>query len=242
LTTPASFGYNYLRPNFLIKILENASFNLKNFNEFKIFETGKIFRKENKLPIETLYLAGAIVGKNQENNFLQLKGSVSKLFEILNIQNLTFENGVDERFEEFLKISVNHQELGILGNISNNYQKIYDLKTKVAYFELNLEKLINFYVPLKLFSPLLKFPKAKRDLSIWMPQNLTFSQVKEIIENSSKLLKEIKVFDSIKIDSKKSYSFHLEFFDETRTLTEEEVEKEMAKIIDNLNKLNIEIR
>ena len=242
LTTPASFGFNYLRPNLLIKILENISLNLKNFNEFKIFEIGKIFKKENNLPIETLYLAGAIVSKNQENNFLQLKGYVEKLFEIFNIQNFAFKNGTDERFEEFLKILINNKELGILGNISNNYQKIYDLKTKAAYFELNLEELVKHCVSLKLFVPLLKFPKVKRDLSIWMPQNLTFSRVKKIIKNSSKLLREIKLFDSIKIDNRKSYSFHLEFFDETRTLTEEEVEQEMAKIANNLNKLNIEIR
>ena len=167
---------------------------------------------------------------------------MEKLFEIFNIQNFAFKNGTDERFEEFLKILINNKELGILGNISNNYQKIYDLKTKAAYFELNLEELVKHCVSLKLFVPLLKFPKVKRDLSIWMPQNLTFSRVKKIIKNSSKLLREIKLFDSIKIDNRKSYSFHLEFFDETRTLTEEEVEQEMAKIANNLNKLNIEIR
>ncbi len=242
LTTPASFGYSYLRPNLLIKILENISLNLKNFNEFKIFETGKVFEKTNELPVETLYLAGAIVGRDKENNFLKLKGYLEKLFEILNIQDLIFKKGVDKRFEETLKILVNNKELGVLGNISSSYLKIYDLKTKAAYFELNLEKLVKSYGSLKLFTPLLKFPKVKRDLSLWASNNLTFLQIKEIIKNSSRLLKDIKLFDRITIDNRKSYAFHLEFFDEDRTLTEEEVEKEMAKIITSLKKFNIEIR
>lgn len=242
LTTPASFGYSYLRPNLLIKILENISLNLKNFNEFKIFETGKVFEKKNKLPVETLYLAGAIVGRDKENNFLKLKGYLEKLFEILSIQDLIFKKGVDKRFEETLKILVNNKELGILGNISSSYLKIYDLKTRAAYFELNLEELVKLYGSLKLFTPLLKFPKVKRDLSLWASNNLTFLQIKEIIKNSSRLLKDIKLFDRVKIDNRKSYSFHLEFFNENRTLTEEEVEKEMAKIITSLKKLNIEIR
>jgi len=113
---------------------------------------------------------------------LKLKGYLEKLFEILNIKDLIFKKSVDKRFEETLKILVNNKELGILGNISSSYLKIYDLKTKAAYFELNLEELIKFYDSLKLFTPLLKFPKVKRDLSLWASNNLTFRKLKRLLK------------------------------------------------------------
>jgi phenylalanyl-tRNA synthetase beta chain len=70
---------------------------------------------------------------------------------------------------------------------------------------------------------------------------------KTIYEGSSKLLKNIKLFDIFESNSlgegKKSLAFQLEYFDSTRTLTEEEVDKDFWKAIETVKtKLNAKLR
>ena len=67
------------------------------------------------------------------------------------------------------------------------------------------------------------------------------------MENKSELLKEVTIFDIFESDdlglNKKSMAFQLEYFDEKRTLTEEEVEKELSSLVKIVsNKFNAQLR
>ena len=81
-----------------------------------------------------------------------------------------------------------------------------------------------------------------------MSEKITSKEVvSEIKEIGSNLLHHIKLFDIFRSESlgqgKKSLAFQLEFYDENRTLTEDEVEKEFWKIIKTLEtKLNAQLR
>ena len=79
-------------------------------------------------------------------------------------------------------------------------------------------------------------------------KNINYNTVEKIIyENGSKLLKNVKLFDIFESDSlgkdKKSLAFELIYFDESRTLTEDEVEVEFWKAIESVKqKVNAELR
>ena len=61
-----------------------------------------------------------------------------------------------------------------------------------------------------------------------------------IFDTGSKLLKNVKLFDIFESESlgkgKKSLAFQLEFYDESRTLTEEEINKEFWDSIEKVKK------
>jgi phenylalanyl-tRNA synthetase beta chain len=98
------------------------------------------------------------------------------------------------------------------------------------------------------FSELLKYPKIKKDCAFIVNSNIDFKTIEKIIyENSSKLLKYVELFDIFESDSlgkdKKSLAFELTYYDEARTLTEDEIEIEFWKSIESVkNKVNAELR
>ena len=81
-----------------------------------------------------------------------------------------------------------------------------------------------------------------------MDKSVKYLDVKEFIKKkSSQLLKVVSVFDVFESDSlgidKKSLAFTLEYFDENRTLTEEEVEKNFNNLIALITKeFNAQLR
>ena len=87
-----------------------------------------------------------------------------------------------------------------------------------------------------------------RDLAFVLDKDVASNDVEDVIKKaSSKLLHNIKLFDIFQSESlgkdKKSLAFQLEFYEESRTLTEEEVEKDFRNIIKTVEtKLNAKLR
>jgi phenylalanyl-tRNA synthetase beta chain len=87
----------------------------------------------------------------------------------------------------------------------------------------------------------LKFPKVVRDFAFVMDKSIKYLDVKNfILKNSSDLLKEVELFDIFESESigsdKRSLAFTLEFYDEERTLTDSEVEKDFNNLITLISK------
>ena len=80
------------------------------------------------------------------------------------------------------------------------------------------------------------FPFIARDVAVWVPEGVTSDEVLNIIkENSGDLVvRGPELFDEFKKDSKVSYAFRVVFQSYERTLTDEEVNEVMNKIVDKL--------
>ena len=94
----------------------------------------------------------------------------------------------------------------------------------------------------------MKFPKVVRDFAFVLDRDIECEAViKTIFDGSSKLLKYVKLFDIFESESlgkdMKSLAFQLEYFDDRRTLTEEEVDKDFWNAIEAVKfKLNAQLR
>ena len=85
----------------------------------------------------------------------------------------------------------------------------------------------------------MKYPKIKKDCAFVVDSKIDFNTIEKIIyENSSKLLKNVELFDIFESESlgrdKKSLAFELTYYENSRTLTEEEVEVEFWKAIESV--------
>ncbi len=87
-----------------------------------------------------------------------------------------------------------------------------------------------------------------RDFGFILDKKISYNEVvKTINESSSDLLKKVNLFDIFESESigsdKKSFAFQLEYYDETRTLREDEIDEEFWKTIEAVKtKLNAELR
>ena len=93
-----------------------------------------------------------------------------------------------------------------------------------------------------------KFPSVYRDLAIVVDKALTYEQVEKATQNAKiNKLKTINLFDIFESDklgaNKKSMAVSFTFLDEEKTMTDNEIDSMMNKIISSYEKeLNAEVR
>ena len=131
--------YNILRKDLTHYLLKIISENIDSEYPQRIFETGKVFVKENEIK-ELEMLSGAIV----PGNFTEIKQVIIYLFDMLGIEIRFSEpekapsQFIDGRTAE---IKMEDKLIGYLGEIHPKILKNWKIKMPVALFEINLEEI-----------------------------------------------------------------------------------------------------
>ena len=94
------------------------------------------------------------------------------------------------------------------------------------------------------YSEVPKFPSVLRDISFVVPEDINSKEINNVLGLwNNKSMKSFRVFDYYPLQSGKSYSYTFEFCDDTKTLTDEEVNRYQDQLIDYLGKkINAEVR
>ena len=245
LKNPPSADYQYLRPNLIINLLKNVKENQKFSKGIKIFELGKIFKKKKSYKEKRM-----LVGLLEGGDFYEIKGMIDLLFNKLGISNVWYDDyqvsPEDSKISIWnskicAEIKVDNQEIGFLGEISNNLLKKLKIKNKLVGFELDFEKLKEIASQESAYSPVSVYPAAIRDLAVLVPKETKVIELLNIINISGgRLIKDIDVFDIYEgeeiPENKKNFAFHLIYQAEDRTLKAKEIDKIHKKIIKTLEK------
>jgi len=139
--------FNILRKNLVHYLLKNLSENVDVEYPQRIFEIGKIFNIESKADkteniIESESLAIAI----SPGNFTDIKQILEYLFSMLEIKITISEPAIppihfiDGRV---IEIKIGNTSVGFLGEIHPKILKNWKIKMPVAFFEINLEQVLN---------------------------------------------------------------------------------------------------
>ena len=254
LLDPMTEERNTLRYSILPSLYKVYEYNYaRNIKDISIFEIGKGFYKkedfgeDSKLGvlISGKYFAG--VGKNINVDFYVIKGIAEELLDYLGYAG-RYSFIVKEMPKEIhpgqsAYISVNNDEVGLIG-------KLHPEKTKedVYVLEINLSKLLDKKVGKMKYKEISKFPGIKKDLAIVVDKTLASIDVESVIKKAAgSLLTKIELFDvyigeNIE-ENKKSLAYSLTFEDKNKTLTDEEINVNIEKIIEALaSKLNASLR
>ena len=89
------------------------------------------------------------------------------------------------------------------------------------------------------FAEIAKYPEMRRDLALLLDKDVTFENVYRVAKLTEKsLLKNINLFDVYEGDNlpegKKSYAVSFVMQDNSKTLTDVQIDKVMSKIMTNL--------
>ncbi len=245
IENPVSPEEKYFRASLIPNLLKNTVLNLNNFSDFSLFEIGKAYVEKDQKTQEKYLLSGILVreGKeNQEEAFLELKGKI-----IVLAKKLLFSVDFKE-IENNIIITNYNQELGKISILEKETQTNFGIKRfsgTILTFELDIQKILNVKKGNKFFKELPKFPKSPRDISFLASENknVSFQEITEIIKKAGgNNLVEMELFDIFLREGRLSYSIHLEFMSEERTLEHKEVEEEMKKIENALEKSGLELR
>jgi len=265
---PQSYEMSHIRPSLFPGLFATISRNIKvNEKSLKLYEIGHVVKKLNEIINdfsdfeETEHLLFSITGnanddewhsKKREFDFYDLKGISNSFFNsITNVSKIKLkynENIENNIFEYSVSYFFGKTKFAEGGEIKAEVLKEFGIFQNVFAIDINLSKLKTVEIELNSFNELLKFPKIKKDCAFVLDSNIDYNSVAKIIESSSSnLLKNVKLFDIFESESlgldKKSLAFELTYFDEKKTLTEDEVEKEFWNAIESVKtKLNAELR
>ncbi len=255
LQNPLSEEHKFLRISVLPYLLKNVEKNLKYRDSFALFELGRVYLKsDNKLPDERRIFAGVVADKNIKSTlFYELKGRVEILLSKLGIAADTECPRRGHSVSLFwhksrsAEISYQNKTIGRIGEIHPNVSNAFGIETRVSYFEIYEEELLEFYSKEKNFQKINKFPSAELDLSVVFTEDVKWDDVKKVIfTTGGKLVKNVEPFDIYRGkelgDGKKSIAFRISYQAEDRTLKDEEVGVVQEKVIRELGRMGGEVR
>jgi phenylalanyl-tRNA synthetase beta chain len=240
-----------LRQTMLFTGLEVCAYNInRKQKDLKLFEFGKIYWKDvakqgrDKYEEEerlALYLSGNFEAENWQNNsraitYYHLAQYVSQVLQKSSVENIKQEPLTDPLFEFGVKIIKGTKEIGKLGKVKTALLKEFGIKQEIFYADLSTSLLFKNANPKFVVKEVPKFPEVRRDLSLVLDTQVTFAEMRELVLATEKrLIKDIIAFDVYEGDKipkgKKAYALGFTLLDENKTLTDEEIEKTMARLM-----------
>lgn len=205
---PFASDKNFLRESLRDGISKSIEQNIKNIPLLDSFDI-KIFEIGNVFTKDSEYTSFALGWSYKDENILD------KLSEFIGVKlEEKIENNIFEtNFDKLLKK---------LSELEDTYANLLqdDFKTK--------EKI--------LFKPISQYPFVLRDIALWVPPDKTSDDILKIIKKEAgELLVNIKLFDVFEKDNRVSYAFNLVFQSYEKTLSDEDINKIIDKIIFALN-------
>jgi phenylalanyl-tRNA synthetase beta chain len=207
LVNPISADLAVMRSSIWPGLLKAMEHNLKRQHpRVKFFEMGLKFVPTEDGLKQTPVIAGAICGTRRTENweadgdmldFFDLKGDLEAIFK-LSASEDSFTFVASQRHGlhpgQTAQVARNGKVCGYIGKIHPETQKAFDIDQPVFLFELELKRVIQRKIPK--FNSLSKFPSIRRDLAILVKENVTSSQIVDLIGQTAKnWLNNVVIFD-----------------------------------------------
>ena len=257
ITNPLGEDTSIMRTTIIPSMLEILSTNYNNRNESaKLYEIGKEYipTESGKLPNEPDRLAIGMYGGNVD--FYDIKGIADTMLGKMGIRDVEYIRACDsDAFDEACAmhpgrsavVMKNDTVLGILGEVHPAVQKNYGIGTKTYVAKFNIPEMMKCAVTEVSYQPLPKFPAAARDLSVICDDEIPVAELEKAIKGAvGKILEKVTLFDVYKGEQiekgKKSVSYSITMRSHDGTLTDEQADSAMKKVLKALSAIGAELR
>jgi phenylalanyl-tRNA synthetase beta chain len=245
MLNPLSSDLATLRQSLLFSGLEAVSYNINRKNsDLKLFEFGKTYHKYLNGYEEHKHLSLLISGnRNKESwtnpqkttDFFLLKGYVKAILSRLGIEKISNAPVQSDVYSEGTAITYNNDILVEMGVIKKPILKHFGIKQDVYYADFNWDLVLKIITGKIKYTEIPKYPEVRRDLALLIDEKTTYESIFNLAKQTEKiLLKDINLFDVYQGDKlpegKKSYALSFTIQDNTKTLTDAQIDKIMSKL------------
>ena len=257
IMNPLSSDLNVMRQTLLLNGLEVIAYNInRQMTNIKTFEYGSVYSFRPDTDGKTLdsyeeHTCYALFISGQpdkswrvdpgKGNYFQLKGYLELLLKRFgcDIYSLETEAAPADLFSEGLAYNLpgSHQPLAVMGTITPARLKQFGIKQPVFAAEISWPALLELVKRNKIkYKELPKFPEVRRDLALLLDESVSYADLrKSAFRVGKKLLKQVGLFDVYRGDKiaegKKQYALSFVLQDLEKTLTDNDVERVMSKLL-----------
>ena len=244
ILNPLGEDFSIMRTSTWNGMLTSLATNYNRRNESAaLFELAKIYIPKSlpltELPDEQPTLALGMFGKG---DFYTLKGTIEALAARFGIKALDFAPLKDNPTlhpGRAAVASVNNEVVAVFGEAHPQVLENYGIGTKAYVAEINLRVLFGHANAVSVYEAVPRFPAIRRDIAMLVADEVLVRDIEIAIrEKSGKLMEGVKLFDVYKgqnlAPGMKSVAYSISFRAADRTLTDDEVNAAMAKILANL--------
>jgi len=254
LLDPITEERSTLRYSVLTSLLKIYEYNkARNEKDVAIFEIGKGFYKKENYK-EDNKLAALMSGKyylgienKKDVDFYIIKGVAEEILDYLGYAgrySFVMPKQLPKQMHpgQTAEISVNNDIIGMVGKLHPSIEK-----ENVYVLEINLDKLLSKKTGKMKFKEISKYPTISKDLAILIDKNISSDEIAKAIKKAAgSLLTNTEIFDVYEganiPEGKRSIAYSLSFGANDRTLTDEEINNIMNKVVDSLQKMGAELR
>lgn len=254
ISNPLGVDFSIMRTLPLNGILGSISLNFNHRNEnVRLFELANVYIPKTPLPItdypdERMQFT---LGAYGDIDFFEMKGVVEEFI---------YKAGMKERVKYTASsrpylhpgrqadILYDDTVIGYIGQVHPLTAKAYDMeKAEVFTAVLDMPEIVSRASFEPRYTGLAKFPSVSRDISMVVPDSVRAQDIDDIIvQRGGKILESFNLFDIYEGrqigEGYKSMAYTVVFRAKDRTLSDDDVNSVMKKILNGLEGLGIELR
>jgi phenylalanyl-tRNA synthetase beta chain len=241
-----------MRQTLLFSGLEALAYNLnRKQRDLRLFEFGKVYwreaekgesldahREEERI---ALFLTGQVPSESWHSGahpagFYDLREQVHKIFLRCHVEGAREEPTSGNGFDYGMTFRLGKKTLGQAGKLSAQVVRRFGIRQDVFYADFSWRLLFKSANPKFVIKDVAPFPEVRRDLSLVIDRTVTFKELVDLARQTEKrLVKDINAFDVYegeKIpEGRKAYALAFTLQDETKTLTDAEIDQVMDKLM-----------
>lgn len=251
LMNPLGKEMSAMRTSLIPGLIESAARNQSHGNiDLRLFEIGHVFEQGNSPQLVQniveeericLLLTGKTLPRHWKSqpdqiDLYDLKGEVADLLAIRGLDSWRFiyYSTSETLADNPISVEINGAAAGFLGKVKEDVCKKFGFEQEAFVAELKLSLLASSKK--KKYVPVPKFPRVHRDVAFVVDLVVTAEAVEQCMKKSSgDLLQEVELFDVYQGENlppgKKSLAFTVVLLSREKTLTDEEIESEVQRIV-----------
>lgn len=253
ILNPLGEDFSIMRTSPLNGLLTSLSTNYNRRNkDVKLYELANIYLPKalplTELPDERMQFTLGMYG---EGDFFTMKGVVEELFDKLGMVKKVHYNPDCNRpyLHPGRKADIVYDgvTLGYVGELHPEVADNYKIGERAYVAVLDMPNVIPFAEFGRKYTGIAKYPATTRDISMVVPKEILVGQIEDIIaQRGGKILESYKLFDIYEgaqiLAGHKSVAYSITFRANDHTLTDDEVNASMKKILNGLEGLGIQLR
>lgn len=257
IVNPLSSDLNVMRQTLILNGLEVVAYNAnRQINSIRTFEYGSVYQRLPETDGKTLasyeehqcfamFISGPGAKSwrlgEQKGCYYQLKGYFEQLCNryAIDLHAMETEAAPSDIFSEGIvyRLPGTHEVFATLGTVSPALAKKFDVRQPVFAAEIVWPVLLKLISRVKVkFQEMPKFPEVRRDLALLVDESVSYADLSNAAFKAvKKILKQVTLFDVYRGDKipegKKQYALNFVLQDPEKTLTDNEVEKAMSRLL-----------